>query len=77
MDPLCRATGEGEAEVCSGSAREEGVHREKQAGMSCFNEIRAINYNGEENDLMGKLQRKEALSLEGLGRKRFPFLGFC
>lgn len=35
MDPLCKAAGEDKAEVCSG---EEGVQREKQAGMSCFNE---------------------------------------
>lgn len=37
MDPVYKAAGQGEAEVCSGSVREEGVQREKQAGMSCFN----------------------------------------
>lgn len=39
-------------------------------------EIRAINYSGEENELMGKLQRKEALSLGVLGKKRFPIPWF-
>lgn len=60
------------------SVREEGVQREKQAGMSCFNgEIRAINYNGEESQLMGKLERKRSTKF-GLGGGRGPrSLGFC
>lgn len=59
--------------VCQGGRGTQG----EASGDEVFQwEIRAINYNGEENDLMGKLQRKEALSLGGLGRKRFPIPWF-
>lgn len=60
--------------VCQGGRGAEGEASRDELFQW---EIRAINYNGEESQLMGKLERKEALSLGVWGRKRSPFLGFC